>query len=146
MTDPAPLARAVRANEKLAASAADLSESATAQTDSADRRTQLAADRTVLAAERTYAAWMRTGLGALASAIGAKALFEHRIPAWLVTSASLVLVAFAVFCFVAGVWRELTPGAPPPRPDVRRVPVWLLVGFNGFFVVLCAAVLLGFLV
>ena len=132
--------------EKLSKSAADLSESASAQTDSADRRTELAADRTLLAAERTYAAWMRTGLGALASAIGAKALFEHRVPDWLVTGASVVLIAFAAFCFVAGIWRELFPGAPPPKPDVRRVPVWLLVGFNGFFVVLCLAVLLGFLI
>ena len=132
--------------EKLSKSAADLSESASAQTDSADRRTELAADRTVFAAERTYAAWMRTGLGALASSIGAKALFEHRVPGWLETGASVVLIAFAAFCFVAGVWREMLPGAPPPRPDVRRVPVWLLIGFNGFFVLLCVAVLVGFLI
>jgi len=132
--------------EKLSQSAAELSESATAQSDSADRRTELAADRTVFAAERTYAAWMRTGLGGLASAIGAKALLEHSVPDWLVTSAAVVLIAFAGFCFVAGVWRELMPGTPPPKPDVRRIPVWLLIGFNGFFVVLCLAVLVGFLI
>lgn len=136
--------QAARANVKLAHSATALKESAVAQTDSADRRTQLAADRTVFAAERTYAAWMRTGLGALASGIGAKALLEGHVPGWLVIGASIVLVVFAVFCFIAGVWRELAPGAPPPRPDVKTIPRWLLLGFNGFFVVLCLAVLVGF--
>lgn len=33
-----------------------------------------------------------------------------------------VLVAFAAFCFVAAVWRELFPGAPPSEPDVHRLP------------------------
>jgi putative membrane protein len=136
--------KAAAAQVKLAASADQLKDSAAAQEDSADRRTQLAADRTVLAAERTYAAWMRTGLGALARGVGAKALLDRHVPEWLSTSTSIVLVAFAAFCFVAGVWRQFDRGAPPPPPDVPAIPAWLLLGFNGFLVALCVAVLVGF--
>src|SRR3954464_3688577 len=86
--------------------------------DGPDRRTTLAADRTVFAAERTYAAWVRTGLLALASGIGAKKLLTGLIPAWLVIVTGTVLVLFSAFCFGAGVWRDLNPGAPPPRPGI----------------------------
>jgi putative membrane protein len=134
--------KAVKAQEKLADSAETLVGSAVVQESSADRRTKLAADRTLLAAERTYAAWMRTGLAALAAAIGAKALLEKLVPDWLVLSASLVLLIFAEFCFVAGVWRELT-GNARPQPDAPQIPAWLLVVFNGFLVVLGLAVLVG---
>lgn len=103
-----------------------------------DRRTQLAADRTVLAAERTYAAWVRTGLAALASGVGAKALLHGIIPGWSIRVLATVLILFSALSFAAAVWRELDPGAPPPRPDVRRLPAALLIGLNG---VLCLAVL-----
>ena len=130
----------VKAQVKLARSAGVLTESAREQTDSADRRTVLAADRTVLAAERTYAAWVRTGLAALASGIGARALLEKMLPDWLIFTTGSVLILFGSFCFVAGVWRELRPGAPPPSPDTRRIPAWLLILVNGFlFLVSCAA-------
>ena len=134
--------KAVKAQEKLADSAETLVGSAVGQESSADRRTKLAADRTLLAAERTYAAWMRTGLAALAAAIGAKALLDKLVPDWLVLSASLVLLIFAEFCFVAGVWRQLT-GKERPQPDAPQIPAWLLVVFNGFLVVLGLAVLVG---
>lgn len=134
--------KAVKAQEKLADSAETLVGSAVVQESSADRRTKLAADRTLLAAERTYAAWMRTGLAALAAAIGAKALLDKLVPDWLVLSASLVLLIFAEFCFVAGVWRQLT-GKERPQPDAPQIPAWLLVVFNGFLVVLGLAVLVG---
>ncbi|HEY0421671.1 MAG TPA: DUF202 domain-containing protein, partial [Acetobacteraceae bacterium] len=90
--------------------------------DSADRRTELAADRTVLAAERTYAAWVRTGLTALAAGVGAKKVLGGVLPEWAVQATGSVLVLFAAFCFGAAVWRELWAGAPPPKPDVRRIP------------------------
>jgi putative membrane protein len=90
--------------------------------DSADRRTELAADRTVFAAERTYAAWVRTGLAALASGIGAKKLLEGMVPEWMVIATGSLLVLFSAFCFAAAVWRQLFAGAPPPVPDVRRIP------------------------
>ena len=149
--------KAVKAQEKLADSAetlvdsadtvADSAEtmvgSAIAQESSADRRTRLAADRTLLAAERTYAAWMRTGLASLAAGIGAKALFEHLVTPWLVLLSSLLLVVFAEFCFVAGVWRELTGNVAPPEPRTRRLPAWLLIVFNGFLVLLGLTVLVG---
>jgi len=132
--------QAVKAQVKLARSAGALTDSAREQTDSADRRTVLAADRTVLAAERTYAAWVRTGLAALASGIGARALLQKMLPEWLIITTGSVLILFGGFCFVAGVWRELRPGAPPPPPDTRRIPAWLLITVNGFlFLVSCAA-------
>ena len=121
--------RAVKAEEKLA--------------DSADRRTRLAADRTLLAAERTYAAWMRTGLASLAAGIGAKALLQDLVADWLVLATSIVLITFSEFCFVAGIWRELTGKALRPDPDTARLPGWILLLFNGFLIVLGVAVLLG---
>lgn len=135
--------KAAKAQEKLADSADTLVGSAVVQESSADRRTKLAADRTLLASERTYAAWMRTGLAALAAAIGAKALLDKLVPDWLVLTASLVLLVFAEFCFVAGVWRELTGNAMRPEPSAPQLPAWLLIVFNGFLVALGLAVLIG---
>ncbi|QFU14954.1 YidH family protein [Microvirga thermotolerans] len=109
--------------------------------DSADRRTELAADRTVFAAERTYAAWVRTGLAALASGIGAKKLLEGVVPAWMVLGTGSLLVLFSAFCFAAAVWRQVFVGAPPPRPDVHRIPPFLLVVLNGFLVLVALAAL-----
>ncbi|MCB8819219.1 YidH family protein [Microvirga rosea] len=111
--------------------------------DSADRRTELAADRTVFAAERTYAAWVRTGLAALASGIGAKKLLEGVVPDWMVVSTGSLLVLFSAFCFAAAVWRQVFVGAPPPVPDVRRIPPFLLVAMNGFLVLVAAAALMS---
>lgn len=112
-------------------------------TDSADRRTQLAADRTVLAAERTYAAWVRTGLAALASGVGAKALLRGVIPDWSIQIIGTVLVLLSAFSFVAAVWRELKPGAPPPNPDVQRLPPAILIAVNGILSLAAIAVLVG---
>jgi putative membrane protein len=134
---------AVKAQVKLAASAGALRESAQDQTESADRRTVLAADRTVLAAERTYAAWVRTGLAALAAGIGARALLFKLVPDWLIIATATVLILFSGFCFVAGVWRDLHPGTPPPAPDTRRLPTWLLVSVNGFLLLVTVAALFG---
>lgn len=132
-----------RSGEKLADSAQKLEHSTERVEDSADRRTQLAADRTVFAAERTYAAWVRTGLVALASGIGAQKLLEGLVPGWIILATGSVLVAFSAFCFVVGVWRELNPGAPPPRPDAQRLPGWLLVLVNGFLALVALASLIG---
>ncbi|TCM21419.1 putative membrane protein [Novosphingobium sp. PhB165] len=115
------------------------------QTDTADRRTVLAADRTILAAERTYAAWVRTGLGALASGIGARALLQGVVSEWLVLTTTVALLLFSEFCFIAGIWRELRPMTPAPESDTPRLPAALLVGFNGFLVVLGIAVIVGIL-
>lgn len=116
------------------------------QASSADRTTQLAADRTVLAAERTYAAWVRTGLTALAAGIGARALLERVVPDWLALTAGCTLVLFSAFCFVAGVWRELTPRYALPQPDVRRLPAALLLSVNGVLMLVSLAALVGVLV
>ena len=133
------------AREELVEDADMLKESAVEQTGSADRRTELAADRTVLAAERTYAAWVRTGLAALASGIGARALLEHIVVDWLTLVTSSVLILFSGFCFVAAIWRELRPGAPPPKPDTRRLPAALLIAVNGFLLIVAFAALYGVL-
>lgn len=119
-----------------------LEHSAKQQADSADRRTELAADRTLMAAERTYAAWVRTGLAALASGIGARALLENVVPDWLAGATASVLILFSGFCFVAAVWREMAPVAPP-RPDTQRLPAALLIGVNGFLVIVALAALVG---
>lgn len=144
-TEPAaqPAVQAAHAQVKLAASAKTLEKSAVEQTDSADRRTELAADRTVLAAERTYAAWVRTGLTALAAGIGAKALLDRLVPELMIIGTTIILLLFAVFCFVAGVWRQLDRSVPPPKPDTRALPGWMLIGFNGFLVIVTLAALVG---
>ena len=131
------------ATEKVAESAQVLEEASVQQTDSADRRTELAANRTVLAAERTYAAWVRTGLAALAAGVGAQALLEDVIPGWLTRPTGSALVLFSSFCFVAAVWRELRPGAPPPQPDTRRMPASLLLTINGFLAIVSLIALVG---
>lgn len=108
-----------------------------------DRRTELAADRTVLAAERTYAAWMRTGFAALASGVGARTLLAAALGHWLVMGVGSVLILFSAFCFGAAVWREVFAGAPPPRPDVRRIPRQVLYFVNGFLALVSMAALVG---
>jgi putative membrane protein len=135
--------QAAKAQVKLARSAGALRESADIQTESADRRTVLAANRTVLAAERTYAAWVRTGLAALASGIGARALLEAVLDDWLIMATGSLLIVFSAFCFMAAVWREMSPGAPPPVPDTRAIPPAILIGINGFLVLVSFAALVG---
>lgn len=135
--------KTVQAQKKLADSAETLADSAQVQETSADRRTKLAADRTLLAAERTYAAWMRTGLAALAAGIGAQALLDDLVVSWLALASAIILILFSEFCFVAGIWRELTGKALRPDPDAAQLPAWLLVVFNGFLIVLGLAVLAG---
>lgn len=108
-----------------------------------DRRTVLAADRTVLAAERTYAAWVRTGLTPLASGVGAKKVLGGVLPERAVILTGSVLVLFAATCFAAAVWRELVPQIDAPHPEVRRLPRSVLLGLNGFLMLVSFAALLG---
>jgi putative membrane protein len=124
-------------------SAKAVEQSADQLTDSADRRTTLSGDRTFLAAERTYAAWVRTALAALASGVGASALMRQILPDWVGKLSGSVLVIFAGFCLVAAVWREIHGSAPPPIPDVPRIPNGLLVPMNGLLLLVAAAALVG---
>ena len=138
-------ARAEKAQVKLADSATQLKDSAQLQLESAERRTVLSADRTVYAAERTYAAWMRTGLAALASGVGARSLLEGVVPEALIVFAGSLLILFSVFCFVAGVWREMVPGAINPTPEAPRLPPWILMLFTAGLVLVSGAALFGVL-
>jgi len=134
--------RAAVAQAKLAHSADTLKDSARNQEDSADRRTVLAADRTVLAAERTYAAWVRTGLAALASGIGARALLTGIVADWMIGATGTILILFSAFCFLAAVWRELTPDVEP-MPETHKLPAALLIAVNGFLTLVSLAALVG---
>ena len=111
--------------------------------ESTDRRTELAADRNVLADERTYAAWVRTEFTALAAGVGAKKVLGGVLPNWAILATGTVVVLFGAFCFVAAIWREIWAGAPPPRPDVRHLPRLVLIGVNGFLVLVCLGAILG---
>jgi len=111
--------------------------------DSADRRTQLASDRTLLAAERTYAAWVRTALAALAAGIGARALVRDVLPAWVGQVSGSILIIFAAFCLVAGVWRELHGVPRDPGPDMKPMPRGMLIIMNFFMLVVALAALIG---
>jgi putative membrane protein len=111
--------------------------------ESADRTTVLAANRTIFAAERTYAAWVRTGLAALAAGVGAKAALGPVLGETVVLITGSMLVVFSAFCFGAGVWRELIPGAPPPDPDVRSIPPALLLSVNGSLGLVALLALIG---
>lgn len=135
--------QAERTHAEIARSAATIKASAAEQVDSADRRTELAADRTVLAAERTYAAWVRTGLAALASGVGARKLLEGTVPDRLALLAAGTLVLFGAFCFIAAVWRDVSPRIEHPRPETRRLPTPVLLVANGVLVLVALAAFVG---
>ncbi len=141
--DTATQRQATKAQVKLAESAGELKESARDQTESADRRTVLAADRTVLAAERTYAAWVRTGLAALAAGVGAQPLLEKVVAESIIMATGSLLILFSALCFVAAVWRQMFPGAPPPVPDTPKIPAWILVSVNGLLVLVSLTAFVG---
>ena len=140
----AQTARAVEhQSRKVADSAQQIEHSSAHIEDSAERTTRLAADRTILAAERTYAAWVRTGLFSLASGIGARALTTGLIPEWLVLADATMLIAFSIFCFGAGTWRQFIPGPSLPAPAVKQIPRTILITMNGFLVLVSIAALIG---
>ncbi len=145
MDEPAaPKARELRRQTaEIERSANAVAESAGELTDSADRRTILAGDRTLLAAERTYAAWVRTALAAMASGVGARALTHDVLPDWIGKVSGSLLVIFAGFCLIAAVWREIHGSPTPPAPDMRRIPIGLLVPMTGFLLLVAIAALIG---
>jgi putative membrane protein len=120
-----------------------LEESSAELARGADRRTVLSADRTLLAAERTYAAWIRTALAALASGIGAKALTKGVLPDVVGKVGGTILVAFAGFCLIAAIWRELSGVEQLRHPDIRPMPKMLLVPLNGLLLLVVVAALVG---
>lgn len=136
---------AIQTSEAAATSAEAAQTTATAAVitkDSAERRTELAGDRTVFAAERTYAAWVRTGLVGLAGGIGARKLLEGLVPEWMGLAQATVLMLFAIFCFIAGVWRQLFK-VEPEAPDIDRLPGWALISVNVFLALVAGTALVG---
>lgn len=132
-----------RDSAEIKRSAKAVENSADQLTDSADRRTILAGDRTLLAAERTYAAWVRTALASLASGVGATALMHDVLPDWVGKLSGSMLVVFAGFCLVAAVWRELHGMPSPPAPDMKRIPIALLLPMHAFLLLVAIAALVG---
>jgi putative membrane protein len=144
MDEPAPKTRELRRQTKeIKRSARAVEHSADQLAESADRRTILAGDRTLLAAERTYAAWVRTALASLAGGVGAKALTHGILPEWIGKLSGSVLILFAGFCLIAAVWRELHGSPAPPTPDVRRIPIGLLIPMNGLLLLVAIAAFAG---
>ena len=87
---------------------------------------------------------MRTGLAALASGVGAKAALKDVMPEYIVLAAGTVLALFSAFCcFFAGIWREFSPGPPPPQPDIKKLPRLVLTGVNSFLILVALAALFG---
>jgi putative membrane protein len=129
--------------EHMKASTEDMKASTEEMKDSADRRTELAADRTVLAAERTYASWVQLGLASLAGGVGAKKLLQDVVPEALIVTQGTLLVMFSAFCFAAAVWRQIEPGVPPPRPDVKRIPASILLSVNAVLALVALSALLS---
>jgi putative membrane protein len=61
----------------------------------------------------------------------------------VVVAAGTLLVLFSIFCCAAAVWREFDPGAPPPQPDVRRLPRAVLLTVNGLLSLVAVCALFG---
>jgi hypothetical protein len=97
-----------------------------------------------LAESELYRSWNCDVVGM--TNMPAKKTLGGVVPEWVVMLTGSVLVAFAAFCFVAAVWRELYPGTPPRRPDVRRLPRALLFALKGFLALVALAALLGVVV
>ncbi len=121
----------------------NLEKSANATQRLADQTTTLAADRTVLAAERTCAAWVRTGLASLASGVGAKALANGELPAWLINTMGSLLILFGAFCFVAAIWRGSVKTPLPTPPSIDRMPRHLMLGVNLALLIVSLAALIA---
>src|SRR5918997_1157460 len=148
-----PVDEKIKRSAEQAQEAAEQTQEAAESTEAAAEHTQAAARTTAKAtvqlkdsADRTYAAWVRTGLASLASGIGAKKLLDGVVPDWMIISTGSMLVFFSAFCFAAAVWRQIFQGAGDPEPDVRRIPPFLFVIFNGFLalVALAALISIGF--
>ena len=58
-------------------------------------------------------------------------------------STATILTLFSGYCSAAAVWREVIVGVPPPKPEIKHLPRVLLVGVNGFLILVSAAALIG---
>jgi putative membrane protein len=110
-----------------------------------DRNLALAADRTILAREQVYGSWVRTGLTALAAAVGARTLYATVVPAWLAVATGVLLALFSAFCFLAAVWREITPAFADLHPSQRQLSPAMLIVINGSLTLVAIAAAFGIL-
>lgn len=108
-----------------------------------DRNLALSADRTILAREQVYGSWVRTGLTALAAAVGARTLYATVVPAWLAVATGVLLALFSAFCFLAAVWREMSPAFADLHPSQRRLPPSMLIVINGSLTLVALAAAFG---
>ena len=78
----------------------------------------------------------------LAGGIGARARLDWLVPPWMATAQASVLMIFAIFCFCAGVWRQIFK-VEPLAPDIDRLPGWVLIAVNVFLSLVAATALVG---
>ena len=64
------------------------------------------------------------------------------VPGWMVMAQASVLIVFAIFCFIAGVRRQLFK-VEPDAPDIGRLPGWVLIAVNLFLSLVAASALVG---
>ncbi|MBS0479622.1 MAG: hypothetical protein JSR79_10020 [Proteobacteria bacterium] len=88
---------------------------------------------------------MRTGLTALA-AVGARTLYATVAPAWLADATGVLLALFAAFCFLAAVWREMSPDFAELHPSQRRLPPGILIAINGSLTLVAVAAAIGIVI
>jgi putative membrane protein len=62
---------------------------------------------------------------------------------WVGRASGTILVLFAAFCLIAAVWRELHGITEVRHPDVRAIPVWLLLPINLLLLLVVVAALFG---
>ena len=58
-------------------------------------------------------------------------LLDGLVPNWMALAQPTLLMLFAIFCFIAEVWRQLFEVEPEAR-DIDRLSGWLLIEVNGF--------------
>jgi putative membrane protein len=54
-----------------------------------------------------------------------------------------VLVLFSAFCFGAAIWRQFPPYPGPPQPDTKQMNPLVLIGVNGFLILVSLTAMIG---
>lgn len=94
----------------------------------AEERTDWAKERTLLAKQRTFAAWLRTGLASAGGGFVAAEFLGEVQPYWMVTAASVLLVAAGSTIFVIGYVGYRDTFRKLQKEDVQGIPPWVITG------------------